>query len=180
MNTFNNRNYRVTEEVWNEKLNEVASSMNGAYLYPQVGQTRVRLMLAPEREPDEFYQEVKREFKGKTRTQYLIPVIMVDPNGTWSTEIKIMCAAKTVLKGILTILASGEYDLLHPEEGHGLTIGRTGQGLNTEYSVLPSKSPVPVDYEFYTYEKSLLDYAADLENNDNSRSEGAAEEEVPF
>ena len=81
------------------------------------------------------------------------------------------------MKGILNILAAGEYDLLHPENGHSIIITREGEGLKTKYSVMTTKDPVLVDYDYIEFEGTLLDEGLEFEAFANKDKE---DEDVPF
>ena len=81
--------------------------------------------MAPEREVEEFYQPVSRMFRGQVKEQYMAPVI-VSENDAWNMEVKYLNMNKTIFKGMLSILAGGEYDLLHPDNGHRFTDNPNG------------------------------------------------------
>ena len=148
--------FSVDPKEWEATLAELTSSEGGRYLFPEVGQTKIRILLSPEREATMFYHPVATTYNDKVRTRYMLPVMLIGPI-TW--EFKYAVVAKTVIQGILEILMQGEYDFLHPDKGHAVTITRTGEGLATRYSVMPSRSAVPVDYNEINWEKSLEDVA---------------------
>ncbi len=174
------KNYEVEPSKWEGKLAEVEAKDDGVYLFPKVGNTKVRILLSPERAVEDFYQPVLRLFKNRSRTQFMMPVIVFE-EGEWGQEIKYMVVGKMVIMGILNLLASGEYELLHPKEAHGIIVSRAGKGLNTTYSVMPSKNVIPVNYEQYVFEKPLLDMAKELEASDRAEVEEKAEEDdLPF
>ena len=59
-------------------------------------------------------------------------------------EIKIMAVGTTVQKQIIAILCDPDYgDITDFDEGIDITIKRTGQLLNTEYTVLPKRDRTP-------------------------------------
>jgi hypothetical protein len=165
--------FKVETKQWEAALSEL-NSTGGKYLFPEVGRTKVRLLLSPEREPISFYQSVITVYHEKARTRYMMPVLVPDETDHYNYEIKLLVAPKTVLQGILTILAAGDYDFLHPEIGHGITITRAGEGLKTKYTVMPSKDPVPVDYSSLEWEQDLATLAQEFE----ALSAGEKEEEV--
>ena len=138
------------------------------------------MLVAPEREAEDFYQPVLRMFKTNSKTQYMTPVLVQDEAGTWPLEVKYLCMNKTVCQGVLNILATGEYDLLHPEAGHAVHINRTGEGFDTKYSVLPSKDSIKVDYSLLEFEKPLAEYAQDLEASDREDKAEKVEEDFSF
>ena len=173
------REYTVDKSKWQEKLDEIDKSDGGIYVFPQVGRTRVRLLLAPESEPETFYHPVIRMFRGKEKTQYMAPCIVLGENDKWNMEVKYINMNKTVFKGVLTILAGGDYDLLSPT-GHAIEIVRTGEGFNTQYSVVPSKDPIPVEYDQFVFEKALSEYAADLESSDRKDKQEEVKDDFSF
>ena len=132
------------EIQWGEILSSLSSS--SMYFRPKEGRTRVRLLLPKGEAPTKFYREVQTSYNGKVKPRYLVMALIFDGEGVSPEMAKTatpMVIAKTVLKGIISLLVEG-YDLFDPEEGHGLTIIRTGQGLNTDYSVMPSQKPIPI------------------------------------
>ncbi len=62
-------------------------------------------------------------------------------------EPKVLPIGVTILKGILEVICDPDYgDITDPDEGRDITITRKGQGLKTEYAVLPKpKSTVVSD-----------------------------------
>ena len=113
----------------------------------------------------------------------MIPCLVYE-GVAWSQEVKYLTCAKTVIQGILTILAGGEYDLLSPD-GHGVQIVRSGEGLNTTYNVFPSKNPIQVDYSLYDFPKTLIKMARELEASDRDEkpekgSSFEVEDDIPF
>ena len=173
--------FKADPKMWEAQMNELETE-GGTYLFPPKGYTKVRLLLAPEREIGQFYEPVLRSYQGKERLQHMMPVLVLNDQG-FANEVKIMVVAKTVTQGILSILAQAEYDLLHPEAGHGITISRQGDGLKTKYSVMPTRDPVPVDYlTLNWYEGELASYARQMESNDREEPEEVLDDddEIPF
>ena len=73
---------------------------------------------------------------------------------------KVLPIGVTVLKGILEAICDPDYgDITDPDEGRDITITRKGQGLKTEYSVLPKpNSSVASDsVEFDELEEQMAD-----------------------
>lgn len=59
-------------------------------------------------------------------------------------EVKILAVGTTVQKQIVEILCDPDYgDITDYETGHDITIRRTGQGLTTEYTVIPKPASSP-------------------------------------
>lgn len=75
---------------------------------------------------------------------------------------KVLPIGVTILKGILEAICDPDYgDITDPEDGRDITINRKGQGLNTEYSVLPKPNTSVVSDE-YTIDE-LEEEMADLD-----------------
>ena len=176
--------FKVDPKEWEETLKEVEASERGRYLFPEVGQTRVRLLVSPERIATMFYHPVVTTYFDKARTRFMFPVLVADSDWNYQLEVKYAVMPKTVLKEILTILVGAEYELFHPSLGHGITINRTGEGLRTKYSVIPSREPVPIDYDQLEFEGILSDIAQEFMDQvaeDKAAKEQEEEgEELPF
>ena len=157
-------NYQVDANVWEAKLTEIESDLDGKYIFPKKGKTNIRFLLGPNLLPQQFYHPVVTEFDGKAKTRFMAPCIVLLPDNTWSKDIKFVVFGKMVLKDIITILAGGDYDLLHPEYGHGVCINRAGDGRQTKYQVIPSKDPVKIDPDYYEWTQELSEAVDDLEN----------------
>lgn len=77
----------------------------------------------------------------KARKRVFMNVIDRD-SGT--EEIKVLPVGLTVQRAIVSILCDPDYgDITDPTEGRDITIKRSGQGLNTEYTVLPKPNTSP-------------------------------------
>lgn len=76
---------------------------------------------------------------------------------------KVLPIGVTILKGLLETICDPDYgDITDPETGRDVTITRKGQGLNTEYSVLPKpkSSVVSEDMEVDDIEEAMADLDA--------------------
>lgn len=79
----------------------------------------------------------------KARKRVYLNVIDRDSDSDHD-ELKVLPVGLTVQKQIVGILCDPDYgDITDPVEGRDVTIKRTGQGLNTEYSVLPKPNASP-------------------------------------
>lgn len=75
-------------------------------------------------------------------------------------ELRIMPTGLTVQKQIIAILCDPDYgDITDPLNGRDVTIKRSGQGLNTEYTVLPKPitSPASTNYTPEQLEERMAD-----------------------
>lgn len=105
---------------------------------------------------------------------------------------KVLPIGVTILKGLLETICDPDYgDITDPEIGRDVTITRKGQGLNTEYSVLPKpKSSVVseeleiddieeamADLDALFIEKSYDELQAILDGEDEESSDGDDDEE---
>ena len=175
------KNFKLDPDKAREKRDELQKKEAGVYLFPQVGKTKVRLLLAPEREPEDFYQPVLRLFKDRSKTQYMIPCITEGETGSWGQEVQYLVVGKMTLDGIMSLIIDGDYDLLSPDGAYGILIVRSGEGLNTTYQVMASKNQIPIVYDAYEFEKPLLEMAHDLEKADRERvAEEDKDDYVPF
>lgn len=77
-------------------------------------------------------------------------------------EVKILAVGTTVQKQIVAIMCDPDYgDITDFETGRDITISRTGQGLNTEYTVMPK--PLPTKASDKTDMKTLEEIMTDLD-----------------
>ena len=152
---------------WQNLLNQMNSATN--FFRPKEGKSRLRLIQMPEMVPDEngvfpFYVEVTTSYRGKQKSRFVIPALVMDGPGSrpeMATHITPVILPKAVIKGILGLLAEG-YDLFS-EDGFGITVARTGQNLDTDYNVLPSKNPIPIPDGLELPEKTLTQMAEDFQ-----------------
>lgn len=156
---------------WEEILNQL--NQGGDIFFVKDGRTQLRLVPEDPSNKKSFFHETSRLYRGQRRTKYLIRAFLpkLDPPG-----IKAVPVGPTVLKSILGLLAEG-YELLDPEEGHGITIVRRGSGLDTSYNVMPSPKPVPMPEEFVDLETSLEEIAEQLEEGDVNRDKNREDED---
>jgi len=142
---------------WQAMLDSLeAGGANGNILFPKSGKTRIKLVLEDDDDEESWYTEVQGEFEGKVRSRYIIRGCVLFPA---QEEKKIMgiLVAKTAMKGIVGLLSEG-YDLFDPEDGHGITISKTGALLTTSWGITPSPKPVEVeDFEDYSDDGSSLE-----------------------
>lgn len=113
-------------------------------------------------------------------------------------EPKVLPIGVTILKGILETICDADYgDITDPEDGRDITITRKGQGLKTEYSVLPKPKASVVsdtltadeieekmaDLDALFIEKSYEEIEAIMngeEESDSSDDEDDGEEEASY
>lgn len=73
----------------------------------------------------------------KAKRRIYINVLNRDDDEDGDTP-KVLPIGVTILKGLLETICDADYgDITDPEDGRDITITRKGQGLKTEYSVLP-------------------------------------------
>lgn len=107
---------------------------------------------------------------------------------------KVLPIGVTILKGLLETICDPDYgDITDPDTGRDVTITRKGQGLNTEYSVLPKPkaSAVSEELEVDDIEEAMADLDAlfieksydelqailDGEDEEDNESDGDEEED---
>lgn len=141
---------------WQSMLDSLESGgLTGNIFFPKSGKTRVRLILEDEDDQESWFTEVQGEFEGKVRSRYIIRGVVLHPAPD-DKKIMGIVVSKTAMKGIVGMLAEG-YDLFDPEEGHGITISKTGASLNTSWGVTPSPKPVEIDLDEYEDSESDLE-----------------------
>jgi len=66
-------------------------------------------------------------------------------------KIQVYAATSTVYEGLATLVLSNELDITDLEAGHNITISKSGDGLNTKYTVTPeikpTKLPLPEGFK---------------------------------
>lgn len=177
---------------WQNLLDQLNTS--SYFFRPKEGSTRLRLIPLPgmdyEAEGFQFWAEAQTNFRGQVRTKFVIAALILEAKGArpeMATTVTPVIISKAVLKGILGLLAEG-YDLFGPE-GYGITLKRSGQGLETDYAVMPSKNPVKVNEEDIDVpDMTLEEMAAEFEkwanrpggagsrSDDDSADDGIVEE----
>lgn len=153
----------VDPAVWQQKLEEL-ESQGGEFFYPKAGRNRLRLLPGNPVRAD-FFIQVDREYQGNTRSKYLVKAVVFDGE---TREVKAVVLSKTVLRGILNLLAEG-YDLLG-RNGHGITIVRTGTGMDTSYATMPSSKPQALPEDLEDIDMSLEELAGRLLELDSNRT----------
>ena len=166
----------TTKDInWGKVLNSL--KVTGRWYRPKVGRTQVRLLLPDDTEPRNFFREVQTSYNGNVRTKYMVLALIFSGEGATPEMAETatpLIITKTVLKGIVSLLAEG-YDLFGPD-GHGVTITRTGKGLNTDYSVLPSRKPVDIPEDIAWPQESLDELAEDFTESSLRRDEERMQE----
>ncbi len=76
------------------------------------------------------------------RNRYMVNAIDIDNN---SKKVQLWSFPVTVFEEIATAVVSEEWeDILEAKKGHGFTITREGEGLETTYATNPMRKPYPV------------------------------------
>lgn len=166
---------------WQSLLNQVSTAgAGGPFFYPKAGKTRIRLVSDPKGDdPDEFFRETVSLRYGKPKTKYVfLGEVLATDNGElgdrYSARVVPIVVSKTVIKSILGLLVEG-YVLLSDteddEDAHGITIIRSGTGLDTSYTVMPSRKPQGLSENVQWPDESLDDFA--LMYTENSEQSGS-------
>ena len=88
---------------------------------------------------------------------------VIDRDSDKEDEMKILPVGLTVQKALIAILCDPDYgDITDPQEGRDVTIKRAGQGLNTEYTVLPKPNSSPASTNLTT--EQIEEQMADLDS----------------
>lgn len=158
-----------------EFLNSLKSSGGGKYFFVKEGRTRVRLLgLEDPANPESFYAETTNSY-GKTKFVVFGEVLGTD-QGELSPQfagkvVPIICP-KTVIEYILSLLIEG-YTLWGDEGAHGITIHRTGSGLDTNYNVIPSSKPIGFTEGVEMPDQSLAEVAIAFADASEERAKNA-------
>ena len=126
---------------WGEVLENLASGGSSAFIFPKGGRTKVRLLRRPDQDP---FTTITSEYQGREKEKYVILAINMADTESEELTVKGLVLPKTAFRSVVTLLNEG-YELFSPSEGSGLTIIRSGAGLDTSYSILPSQKPVAID-----------------------------------
>lgn len=164
---------------WHKLLDNLSTSVT--FLRPKEGRTRLKLYWADPSADEVFYRDVQSIYRGHEKTRYMILAVPFDgPGVTEDMKSKVvpMIVNKTILKALLSLLSEG-YDLFSSAEGHGISINRTGTGLDSDYQVVASAKPqaFPEDLEIPT--KSIDQFAAEFELWASRNSSREEDEEQP-
>ena len=123
----------------------------------------------------------------KAKRRIYVNVINRDSEDEEETP-KVLPIGVTILKGILETICDADYgDITDPEDGRDITITRKGQGLKTEYGVLPKPKSSAVsetlapeeieeqmtDLDTLFIEKSYEELEAILNGEEESAKEGS-------
>ena len=148
---------------WQDLLDQLNTS--GNFFRPKEGSTKLRLVplkgMDYEAKGFRFWAEATTVFRGQERTKFVVPALILEAKGateSMMTTVTAVILSKKALKGIIGLLAEG-YELFGPE-GYGIVLKRTGQGLDTDYNVLPSKNPVLIDEDEITVPDLTIDEMA--------------------
>jgi hypothetical protein len=123
------------------------------FLFLKAGRTPLRL-LWPE-DADAPFVSVKAYYQGRVRQRWAAAAFRPQE----PQAIKAAILPKSVAQAILDLLIEG-YELFDMEKGHGITVIRTGLGLETSYNVVASRDPVPVPPETRAALKAFSLHAA--------------------
>lgn len=168
---------KLGPQQWQNMLEQLDSGGDGVYYYPKDGRTRMRLLPVPNSTNGVFYRQTARHWQGQMRNRYIFFAVVLTEEE--KNQVKVVVTNKTVLKGILQLLAEG-YDLLDFEEGTGITLVRAGKGLETTYNVMPSKKPLPIDPGTLEWpEQNLSELATEFERKSRERDETRQSNETP-
>lgn len=133
---------------WQALLNEVQSGgAGGNVFFLKSGKTYLRLLpLTPDQ--DDFWSETKTIYNGKERTRYMVLAQIMktdqgDLSDRWINRAVPVLVPKQVFTGILNLLAEG-FKIIG-DDAFGIIIMKSGRGLSTSYSVMPSQKMVTVN-----------------------------------
>lgn len=127
---------------WGDVLDKLQAGGSSNFIFCKQQRTRLRLVHKP---GEPYYTEVTSEFQGRKKTKFMVLAIDM---GSEDEEQKVKGAilAKTPFRAIVSLLSEG-FNLWDPKDGFGVTVVKTGSGLETQYSVMPSQKVLPIDEE---------------------------------
>lgn len=175
---------KVESPDWGSILDSLQSEGGAGFIFPKGSRTRVRLLQG---EGQPAFVTVESTFtqgeRTTVKTKYLLPAIQPDADGDDADKVKGLIVPKTVFRAIAELANEG-WDLWSPDGGYGITIARSGTGLETKYSVMPSKNAVEVDsslLESIDIAKMAEDYNA-FQNRSRTKAakETEAEDETDY
>lgn len=172
------------ENRWQKMLDDLPSGQGGPFFFLQQGKTKIKIV--PVEGTEDFFAESRAIFQGKEKTKYVMLGLVAGATGREIPQedinrVQPIIIPKTVLRNILTLLAEG-YDLLSADEGHGITIVKSGEGKNTTYSVLPSPKPVQTSTALNYPDESLEElanmfYTQNVERAESGPTAGSDDED---
>lgn len=155
---------------------QIAATLAGPsnFIFPKAGSTKLRLVPDPE---GSIIRQIETSFRGKPKTKYLTLGYSLGVEGP--IKVKVVVLPRSCVKAIVSLQAEG-YSF-YSEEGHGISIVRTGEGFSTTYQVVPSPKPIPLPPDFEKMELPKLSEAEKeyAEFHERVGSAGAEESEQP-
>lgn len=159
-------------EDWQKILDQVSGG-TGLFYFLKEGKTRLRLVTEPGTKT-RWFIETASQFNGTSRTKAIVLAVLAAGKGVTEEmkgKVTPVVVSKSVVVGILNLLAEG-YNLFSPTKGYGLTITRTGSGLDTSYNVLPSQEPRPLPDKLEWPKIKTLSGLADQYEEDSAARDG--------
>lgn len=155
---------------WGSLLEDLQAGGSANFIFAKKPRNRIRLIHDP---AQPYFVEVSSTFRrngevGNTKTKYMVLAIEPETDDEDGPKVKGLIVSKTVFRQIVGLLAEG-YDFWDPEKGHGITINKTGTGLQTQYTVMPSQKSQPVSKDLMS-DLPLLTHLQDEYAKLNARS----------
>ena len=137
---------------------------------------RARVRLWPFEDPEEIFYPVQTYYRGNERTKYITKIYNLDDE---ERPVRALLLTKTIIRSILQLAAEG-WDLFSKEEGHGLVLVKTGQGIHTSVNLSPSPKPIPIPDEVYDEDdldmvKTAEDFSERQKDRDQQKSQDKEE-----
>lgn len=157
------------ERIQNLLNSLTAESSSARFVFPK-SKHRIRLCEDPE---ENICLPVQSEFQGKQKTKYLFLGYSADDN---PPEWKGIVVPKTVARAILELTT--EFALFDSKKGHGVLITRSGEGLSSTYSVIPSREPKEIPPEMMNSRPKLQELCEEYQSLKESRKTQSGSEEA--
>lgn len=165
-------------DYWKDVLDGLGAAGGGSdFIFPKNGKTLVRLIQRPN---SPFYAEVESTFRNRTKTKYMLMAWKPAAKDEEAEDkVRGLILPKTAFKAIVALLAEG-YEFFDPTKGHGLSIVRSGEALDTNYTIVPSNKevPLPVSLKKQIAETSfdkLIKTYDEMRNRRGGKSTGSGE-----
>lgn len=167
----------MPKNEWQDMVDELKAGQGGGrFFFLKPGRTRIRLVPVPGTENETrptFFQPTEGNYQGKVNKRQILLAIIVGAEGREipdedKNKVQPLLVAPTVVTQIVETLAEG-WDLLSPK-GHGVSIVRSGQGLQTTYKVTPSPTPIPLPEPIVYIDSTMAELDAEYRAQDADKS----------
>ena len=156
---------KKTQNDFQELADALEAGASSPYTFLKPGDNMIRLVLEQGRKPTEFFEFAENYYNGKpTKKWVVLGLVKIQEGAEASAEdfytVKPIVLPTQVRTSIVNNAARG-FELFDAEKGYGLTIVKSGSGLNTKYEVVMTVNPVPIDAGLVVWPEKNLKTLAD-------------------